>query len=287
MKYILSKILTKTPDAKSGGLFLNLLGYSLFKSIGFFLFEKIRKKIKPNLHQDHNDLLAKIENQGFVVINDFLKEDDFDLLKNEVLDYSKKKSMNFSETFSLPLMTMLENKIGSNILKKYFYKNSDIYKIACYLSGISSNFYPTIEFNYLKSKKNNLEGFKDGQHNIHYDVTYSSFKAILYMEDTNKNNGAFEYIKGSHKFNIKRLSIEYLNSISKDKKKLTKLTKNFLHNLVSIEGKKNSLIVMNAKGMHRRGLFYKDTVRSTIFVDYRFLHSLGNFLPKKLLKSDI
>ena len=44
---------------------------------------------------------------------------------------------------------------------------------------------------------------------------------------------------------------------------------------------------MNAKGFHRRGLFYEDTIRSTIFIDFRYLHTLGNFLPKKFLKDDI
>ena len=199
-------------------------------------------------------------------------------------DYIYKGTTNFIGLHNKSLLQLNEKQ-------KELYKTDKVEKIypEYYLLKIK-NFDNTSKNTldeWINFLKNNLEGFKDGQHNIHYDVTYSSFKAILYMEDTNKNNGAFEYIKGSHKFNIKRLSIEYLNSISKDKKKLTKLTKNFLHNLVSIEGKKNSLIVMNAKGMHRRGLFYKDTVRSTIFVDYRFLHSLGNFLPKKLLKSDI
>ena len=108
----------------------------------------------------------------------------------------------------------------------------------------------------------------------------------MYLEDTNFKNGAFEYLIKSHKFSFKRLFIEYLNSISKKKTKLTELIKKFLK-INSVEGKKNSLIIMNAKGFHRRGLFYEDTIRSTIFIDFRYLHTLGNFLPKKFLKDDI
>ena len=111
---------------------------------------------------------------------------------------------------------MLENKINSKILKNIFIKRR-LYKLICYLSGINSNFYPNVEYNYLKSKENLKTGFDDGQHHLHYDVTYGSFKCILYLEDTNFKNGAFEYLIKSHKFSFKRLFIEYLNSISKKK----------------------------------------------------------------------
>ena len=184
-------------------------------------------------------------------------------------------------------MTMLENKLNSKILEKYFFKKSEIYSLICYLSGLNSYFFPTIEYNYLKSKRNDRIGFEDGQHNLHYDVTYSSYKAILYLEDTDKENGAFEYLKGSHKFNLKRLKLEYLNSLSKDRTLLTKLVIKNLKNIISLGGKKNSLIIMNAKGMHRRGLFYKETTRSALFIDFRFLHTLGNFLPKRFLKNNV
>ena len=73
---------------------------------------------------------------------------------------------------------------------------------------------------------------------MHYDVTYSSFKCILYLEDTNFKNGAFEYLIKSHKFSFKRLFIEYLNSISKKKTKLTELIKKKSEKINSVEGKK-------------------------------------------------
>lgn len=287
MKSILLKILTKSPSAKSGGKILNLFGYSVLKSTVFFLFEKFRKLFKPNFSQTYNKYLIDLENKGFVVIENFMNYEDFEKLKIELDDYVKKKSKSYSESFSLPLMTMLENKINSKILKKYFYNESELYKLVCYLSGIKSNFFPNVEFNYLKSKKNLESGFNDGQHRLHYDVTYSSFKGILYLEDTNFKNGAFEYLYQSHKFSIKRLITEYFNSISNDKNKLTELTNKKSREIISVEGKKNSLIIMNAKGFHRRGLFYEDTIRSTIFVDFRYLHTLGNFLPKKFIKDDI
>ena len=287
MNSILLKIFTKSPSAKSGGKILNLLGYSVFKSILFSLFEKFKKLFKPNFSTIYTKYLMDLENNGFVVIENFMNDEDFEKFKTELDNYIKKKSKNYSESFSLPLMTMLENKINSKILKKYFYNQSELYNLICYLSGLKSNFFPNIEFNFLKSKKNVGIGFNDGQHNLHYDVTYSSFKGILYLEDTNFKNGAFEYLKQSHKFTIKRLIIEYLNSISKDMKKLSELTKKNSDKIMSVEGKKNSLIIMNAKGFHRRGLFHEDTRRSTVFIDFRYLHTLGNFLPKKFLKDDI
>lgn len=287
MNSLILKIFTKSPSAKSGGKILNFFGYSLIKSIFFFLFEKFRKSFKPSFSEKYKKYLIDLEREGFTIIDDFLGKDDFEKLKDELNNFVIKNSKNYNNSFSIPLMTMLENKLNSKILEKYFFKKSEIYSLICYLSGLNSYFFPTIEYNYLKSKRNDRIGFEDGQHNLHYDVTYSSYKAILYLEDTDKENGAFEYLKGSHKFNLKRLKLEYLNSLSKDRTLLTKLVIKNLKNIISLGGKKNSLIIMNAKGMHRRGLFYKETTRSALFIDFRFLHTLGNFLPKRFLKNNV
>ena len=90
-------------------------------------------------------------------------------------------------------MTILNNKIKSKILEKYFCNQSQIYKLINYMSGLKSNLNPTIEYNFIKSKNNVNKGFDDGQHLLHYDVTYSSFKAILYIDDTYKKN-AYELL---------------------------------------------------------------------------------------------
>ena len=230
MNSILLKIFTTSPSAKSGGKLLNLLGYSVIKSIFFLFYEKLRKLSKPNLSQKYNQYLLQLDENGFVVIENFMSSEDFGKFKTELDKYVEEKKKSFSNSFSLPLITMLENKINSKILKKYFYKESELYKLICYLSGINSNFYPNVEYNYLKSKENLKTGFDDGQHHLHYDVTYSSFKCILYLEDTNFKNGAFEYLIKSHKFSFKRLFIEYLNSISKKKTKLTELIKKIRKN---------------------------------------------------------
>ena len=47
-------------------------------------------------------------------------------------------------------------------------------------------------------------------------------------------------------------------------------------NIISLEAKKNSLIIMNAKSIHCRGIFSKEGIRKTIFIDFRFLNTLLN-----------
>ena len=52
------------------------------------------------------------------------------------------------------------------------------------------------------------------------------------------------------------------------------LYKKDLKNLKSLEGKKNTLIIMNSKSLHSRGIFEKP--RKTLFIDFRFLNSILN-----------
>ena len=80
MNSILLKIFTTSPSAKSGGKLLNLLGYSVIKSI-FLFYEKLRKLSKPNLSQKYNQYLLQLDENGFVVIENFMSSEDFENLK--------------------------------------------------------------------------------------------------------------------------------------------------------------------------------------------------------------
>ena len=115
----------------------------------------------------------------------------------------------------------------------------------------------------------------DNQKKYHFDTFYNTFKAWLYIDDVNLDDGPFYYIKGSHKFSIKRFFVEWIYSIIysfnknvdgsfrygnsfKNLNKLNKIAHKFAYN-------KNTFIMANTHGLHRRGDSQANSSRNCIF----------------------
>ncbi|NKB63146.1 MAG: hypothetical protein GKR95_13835 [Gammaproteobacteria bacterium] len=60
----------------------------------------------------------------------------------------------------------------------------------------------------------------------HYDVPYHSYKAFFYLDDVDEGNGVFHYSIGSHRFNLRRLILEYFTSINVSAKKTPQVNYN-------------------------------------------------------------
>ena len=122
-------------------------------------------------------------------------------------------------------MTLNKNILSSDILSEYFGPESNLFKFIEINNGIGSNLNPEIEYREIINNKNLKNSFDDNQHLLHFDVTYDSFKAIFYLNDVDKKNGAFRIIPKSHKSNFKRLLNEYKYGLSNERDKLEKLYK--------------------------------------------------------------
>ena len=111
-------------------------------------------------------------------------------------------------------MTFKKNIIKSEILDKYFGPKSIIYSLITSVTGINSELNPPIEYRQIQNTEERKTSYSDNQHLLHFDVNYQSYKAILYLNDTDEKNGAFKIIPKSHKVTVKRLKKEYVYSIS-------------------------------------------------------------------------
>ena len=277
---ILNKILTYTPSAKFNNRFLNLFGFSFLPYFIFSMFN-IGKKNKLENFQNHINKknfidVEKLEQDGYLLINNFLDDKDYSQLIHELEEYKIKFKNEKKNDSSYPLMTFYKNIIDSEILNKYFGPESFIYALITSATGISSKLNPPIEYREIENSENKKESYSDNQHLLHFDVNYQSYKAILYLNDIDKENGAFKIIPKSHKVNSQRIKREYIYSISNDIEKIDNLYENEKKNIISLEAKKNSLIIMNAKSIHCRGIFSTEGIRKTIFIDFRFLNTLLN-----------
>ena len=114
----------------------------------------------------------------------------------------------------------------------------------------------------------------DTQKEYHYDTFYSTFKAWLYIDDVKIDDGPFYYIKNSHKFSLKRFFQEWIFSIKYSfNKKIDdsfrygnslKNQNKFNNEAHKFNGGKNTFVMANTHGLHRRGDSKINTIRNTI-----------------------
>jgi hypothetical protein len=271
-----------TPAAKSKYKILNILGFSYLPNI-FYLFFSIfsffKKKFFIENNKDLRFSFVDLEKNGYLKIENFIKESDLEILIKEINDYVLTNNSDVHDSdISASLMTLKKNYLSSEILEKYFGKKSLVSKFIASANGVNIKFNPPIEYRSIVSRGAEKKEYGDNQHLLHYDVTYPSYKAILYLNDTSDKNGAFKLLPASNKSSILRLIREYKNSISNDPEILNNLYSKELKNIISVSGLKNTLIIMNAKTLHSRGIFKEPGYRKTLFIDYRFLNSPLNIL---------
>jgi hypothetical protein len=269
---ILKKILNWTPTPQLN-IIMNLVGLNLIISYCWNLFFKViffkYKKKQTLINHEQYDQLSK---NGVLQIDNFLNEDDYIKLKNLIDEETKEKSSS-STDYSITLQTFNKINLRSNILTKYFGVNSELQKCIECLSGIKSKIQPPIEYRVIKNENKVLDHYDDQQDKLHKDVFYDSYKAIMYLNNVDKGNGAFIYALGTSSLTLGNIFYNYINAIV-GIKSYEQVYKNL--NKQSLEAKENSLIIMNASGLHQRGKFNMEGERKTLFIDFRYFHSLYN-----------
>jgi hypothetical protein len=271
-----------TPPAKFKSKILNIFGFSFLPNIFYFffsIFSLFKKKFFIASNNDSRFNFADLEKNGYIKIENFINENDFEILIKEINNYVlTNNSTDQDSDISASLMTLRNNYLSSEILVKYFGIKSLVSRFVASANGINIKFNPPIEYRSIVSRGTEKKKYSDNQHLLHYDVTYPSYKAILYLNDTSDKNGAFKLLPSSNKSSMLRLIREYKNSITDDPEVLNNLYSKELKNIISVSGSKNTLIIMNAKTLHSRGIFKEPGYRKTLFIDYRFLNSPLNIL---------
>lgn len=239
---------------------LNILGvqairYLLSKTIYNikFLFNKKKKYLK-------------FYNDGFDKKENFLDNSSFEKIKDEYFiaikdeNFAKKifQTDKYNESVSIVSVDINENLKNkypnlyslkdNSIVKDFFLENEQKKNIKIYIS--------------LEQIKVIDDLNIDTQKDYHYDTFYNTFKAWLYIEDINEDQGPFYFIPNSHKISFLRFFQEWLYSIIFSFKKVDasprfgnkKKIKNKLDSrAIKFSGKSNTFIMANTNGLHRRG----------------------------------
>jgi len=135
---------------------------------------------------------------------------------------------------------------------------------------------------YREEVKNQYcQGSNDPQKKFHHDTFHPSMKCWLFIDDVKEDSGAFVFIPQSHKLNWARIKWEYKMSIDAQSAKngmhakgSSRYSAKDLKELNLPEPhvftvKKNTLVLVNVFGIHRRGDSLDKSTRLALWGDSR------------------
>ena len=220
----------------------------------------------------------KIFNQGFDFETNFLNKDEFEKIRSEyykaINDQKYSKIITQENRDESIEMTSVQINENLKLDYPYLYNLKHNAKIKDFFSKCEQKENINIYISLERIKTiNDLN--VDNQKKYHFDTFYSTFKAWLYIDDVNLDDGPFYYVKNSHRLSIKRFFVEWLFSIIysfnknidgsfrygnslKNQKKLNEVAHKFAY-------KKNTFIMANTHGLHRRGDSKVNSTRDCIF----------------------
>ena len=241
-------------------------------------------------YRKNNEIFDKYLNDGYVVIENFLPPNSFLNLEKEFNNIIKKEKLYSKKDYGL--QKIFYNNFSRNI--KNFYENRKLIELLKLCSfdlkgkNIKNNKRKYIEI------LSHIETNSDPQKIWHVDTFHPTCNWWFYTKDIlDKNLGPLEYIKGSHKNTFEKLKHEHetINKVLNNKLKCigTKegsirfFNDETLKNLNYLEKdfkkffyKKNTLIITNNRGIHRRGHGELNKKRYSLSSSLRF-----NILEKK------
>jgi hypothetical protein len=214
---------------------------------------------------------------GYIVKENFLSEADFAALEKEARVF-KGEVREARQGDTLTHRAALSPEVLQNYpaIKKLF-SNKYFNRLTRFTSG---HFREPLF--YLEEVKNQYcQGVADPQKTFHDDTFHPSMKCWLFIDDVDESLGPFTFVPGSHKLSWKRLKWHYRMSIkAKDApnhlhaRGSTRFSEADLKELCLPDAhaftvKKNTLVLVNVFGIHRRGDSTEKSTRLAIWGDSR------------------
>tara|TARA_B100000212_G_scaffold77180_1_gene54701 strand:+ start:18 stop:911 length:894 start_codon:yes stop_codon:yes gene_type:complete len=276
------KVIFKKNYPKEINFLLTKLEYKEF----FLERENFQSKIISS-YSDIDWIIKRLENQGYCVIKEFWSEDEcFKTIKviddlilrypNFVHSNNKSDSRIYgAENISKLINNFSKNELLLSVAEEYNKKNTSLgFTLAAKMPAIKNN-------------KGSGEGW-------HRDGFFRQFKTLLYLSDVGKNNGPFELIENSHKFeylieDIKKGKLEYSQFRLTDSE-IKKILIDQTERKKTIIGKMGTLILIDTSSLHR-GSPIKDSTRYAL-TNYYYtsnqidseLYKKFNVVPKKIFR---
>ncbi len=258
-----------------GSQLLNKLGLHVVRLVASNLIMRGRMWLLalPVSSQDRQNYF----NNGFIIKEDFLSDEAFSLLEKEAKAFQGQ----FREARQGDTLTH-RAALSPDVLRCYpeldkLLSSSRLKRLTQFTAG-----HFRAPLFYLELVKNKYcEGSEDPQKTLHHDTFHPSMKCWLFFDDVDEDAGPFVYVPKSHKLTWKRIKWEYQMSIkARDATNTlhargsTRFTKEDLEELGlakprAFTVKKNTLVIANVFGIHRRGDSHDKSTRLALWGDSR------------------
>jgi hypothetical protein len=284
-----------------GNKFLNIIGLHVLRLITAHTIMKFRmmclsRDIPKSLREQYYE-------DGYMLIENIANENDFEEIFKETKEIRSEireciQGNTLTHRVHLDKFNLTQSRAINRLITR-----KDVVKLFKFGSG--KNHLPISHIQVIKS--NYVKGKSDPQKNLHSDAFHPTMKYWFFLQDVGHNMAPFTYVKGSNKLTFKRLKWEYQKSINMDKEKTSysksgsfRVSEDELKSLDLPQARevcvsKNTLVIVNTFGFHRRGDTDKKSTRSEIWgmsrsnpfnpfvgFDFKFFHALNNWGLRKI-----
>jgi hypothetical protein len=199
--------------------------------------------------------------EGFLILPNYLPADEFRKLSAEVgaLEGEVRQCVQGDTLTQRVLLT--DQVLGAMPTCRSMLGSRKLMGLFKYTSAKNSS--PIFYVQNIKS--NVVNDAPDPQRTLHSDTFHATMKAWLFLDDVSDRNGPFTYVPRSHRLTWKRLRWEYRNSIQGSSLPNSYAARGSLRIEEEALGElglpaprafhvpKNTLVIANTNGFHRRG----------------------------------
>ena len=242
----------------------------IYKITNLFFFNTLEDKIKKKA-------LYEIKKNGFYVYKNFFSTDECSFFISLINDFIVKKydEVTVFKDFDNRIygFEVWNSRIDAFLKNKFFL---DIFNVYASTGNLSRS-------HTLGQKTYFKEGNPGSGLGWHVDHTILKYpKAMVYLCDVDKNNGAFQYINGTHNF-FKKINIRLKNDFDFNQNffsedEISKIIENNNLFCSTIEANAGSVILFDGSGIHR-GSPLKNKLRYSMTNYYYFGVNGGDNFP--------
>jgi hypothetical protein len=263
-----------------------VIGSRLLNVCGLHAFRMILAQIVYHGKQGLLSFLATAEErrlfaaQGYLIKENFLPEEEFAELRRQIVAYDG------------PARDMVE---GDTLTRRLHVTEREIRRFPAFAKLLGNRHFSRL-IRYTSARNEIPRAFveclfhgtqsagDDPQKDLHKDTFHPTVKAWLYLDDVGPHNGPFVYVPGSHRLTWRRLHWEYRQSVARSSGgrggrsyslggafRVAAEDAEFLGlpEPVSLPVARNTLVIADTLGFHKRGTGDDGASRMAIFFTSR------------------